>query len=152
MRPGDTIESAIWLTGEETQDLRDRYEDDVRNAVSYICHEKGYTHGPVRFVEKRPGAERVPAVPDHVQGIDVRLLIGEADVTGNVPQLERRSFIGDLDAKDLERLRTVTRREYERAHPGQSLSNEECDDIIDELGLEAAVEAVRKAVEGQTVH
>lgn len=56
----------------------------------------------------KPGDERVPGVPDHIQGQDVRLLVGEALVLGRKTVLKLNSFLNDLDPKDLTRLRQIT--------------------------------------------
>lgn len=80
MKPGDTIESSIWLAGTETAEDRARYERDVRESIDELCDQKGFIHGPVTFTELNPGDHRVPKVPDHIHGPAVRLLVAEADV------------------------------------------------------------------------
>lgn len=152
MRVGDTIQSAAWLTGAETPTDRKRWEDRVTEAIDNLCGERGFTRGPVRFAEKHPLDSEVPPVPDHIQGPDVRLLVAEAEVTGEAPKVEARGFLGDLDRKDLERLRAITRQAHAKRHPGETLTDLECDDIIEEVGPEAAMDAVRKAVNGERVH
>jgi len=152
MKLGDVIESGIWVTGEETPEQREQFKADVRQAIDELCDEYGYVAGPVTFRELRPGESRVPPVPDHIQGFDVRLLAAESVVVGVVPQLQRRKFIGDLDDKDLHRLRAVTRRKYAEFCPGQVLTDDDCDDIIDDLGLESAINAVRASVNGGMVN
>ena len=68
MQLGDFIESAIWITGDESKSTRDRYEQEAREAIADLCAEEGFEYGPVTFMEKRPEDDRVPPVPDHVQG------------------------------------------------------------------------------------
>lgn len=80
MKIGDTLESAIWLSGRELEDMLRRYEKDVAQILSKLCNQEGYIHGPTRQVIKKPGEDRVPPVPNHIQGPDVRLLVVEADV------------------------------------------------------------------------
>lgn len=146
MHVGSTIESAIWLTGTEPEHLRDRYERDVRESIAMLCAETGFVHGPVTFTVKQPGDDRVPPVPDHISGPDVRLLVAEAEVVGQGPEVSTRGFVGELDAKDLERLRGIVRRQR------PELSDVECDDVIEELGPGAALDALEHAVNGGAVH
>jgi hypothetical protein len=153
MKIGDTINTAIWLQGTEPPGMQAAYRAQVVDAIDELCDEKGFVHGPVRFEELPPNSDpRVPPVPDHIQGPDVRLLIAEADLTG--PRLieETRRFAGDLDTLDLERLRVITRRAHAAQFPGQFLTDMECDDIIEELGPESAMDAIRNAVDGRTIH
>lgn len=150
MKIGDTIESAAWLTGEETHEQEVSYKDRVREAMGELCKNKGYRHGEVMFLKLRPGDERVPEVPDHIQGQDVQLLVGEAEVIGK--RIERRPFLGELDRKDLERLRRITRAAHHTHRPGERLSDAEVDDIIETLGPEAALDTLRRAVSGDTLH
>lgn len=153
MKLGDTITASIWLDGRETPAMRAEYEMQVADAMNELCNDKGFRHGPLRFEEKLPKSDpRVPEVPDHIQGPDVRLLIGEADIVGLVVIETGRAFIGDLDRLDLERLRHITRKSFVESNPGQILTDMECDDVIEELGPEAAYEAIRSAVDNHTVH
>lgn len=139
MKPGETLESAIWLDGCETDmDLR-RFKSDVIDAIDKACAENNLLRAPVRFIEKKPGEDRVPPVPDHIQGLDVRLLVAEADITGYAPKPGARAFVGDLDKKDLDQLRVMTRRAYEASNPGKTLNDYECDDVIEELGPDTAL-------------
>lgn len=147
MRIGDVIESAIWITGEESAEMRARYELDVRNAIGYLCHEHGFVHGPVIFIEKRPEEDKVPAVPDHVQGQRVRLLVGESTVIKEMVASPKGSFVANLEHKDLMRLRAIIRRERNKslgAMNGTVMADEECDNIIEQIGPEAAVDTLRQ--------
>lgn len=138
---GEVIESAIWITGDESEELRNRYTHDVTLAIADLCREQGVIHGPIQWLEKAPGSERVPAVPDHIKGSRVRLWVAEATVLEYAPQTSTGSFIANLDQKDLVRLRLLTRRAAKR-----SLSDADCDQIIESFGPEAAVETLRAAV------
>jgi hypothetical protein len=143
----DVIENAIWITGDEPPEIRKRYEGDVCMSIDELCEEMGWTHGPVKFYTKRPGDERVPPVPDHIQGSKVRLLIGEARIIGTALEIPKGSFVANLDKKDLMRLRLITRMKA-----GRPLSDEECDAIIEEIGPEAALDTIRYAVDGSIIH
>ena len=140
---GDLIESAIWMTGDEGPSTRIRFEQDVRQAVAVMCSEQGFEHGPVTFTEKRPGEDRVPQVPDHVQGSRVRLLVCEALITSRSVATSEGSFIANLDKKDLVRLREITKNTW-RKRTGFILADEDCDKYIEEFGPEAALDTLRK--------
>lgn len=143
LRPGDVLEIAIWLDGTETPALRARFDKDLCTNLAEMAGIEGMIIGPLIMAEKRPGEDRVPKVPDHIQGPDVRLLVGEARVICRQPFFALPgSFVGDLDRKDLARLREITRR----AAPEQ-LSDMECERIIEEIGPAAAIEALRKMVD-----
>jgi len=145
MRIGDVIESAIWLTGEEGQEMRRRYEADVTSAIDDLCHEHNLIHGPVQFIEKKPGQDRVPEVPDHIQGINVRLLVAESEVIASAPETSVGSFTANLEKIDLDRLRDITRQIHKRLN-GTILTNSQCDEVIEELGPEAALSTLRQQV------
>ena len=145
MKIGDTVESAIWLNGDESLEQRQRFETDVSHVIDLMCQEHNVFHGPVRFIEKRPGEERVPEVPDHVQGQRVRLLVAEADITAERPVENPGSFIANLDRMDLLRLRKLTREAHRKQNDG-GLSDHQCDAIIEQYGPEAALETLRKGV------
>ena len=144
MKIGDVIESAIWITGDESPSTRTRYEQDVRQAIADLCAEEGFEHGPVTFIEKRPGDDRVPPVPDHVQGSRVRLLVCEAQILCKRVATSEGSFVANLDKKDLLRLRSITRKECLKQHPGHAMTDSDCDQYIERFGPEAAIETLRK--------
>ena len=142
MRVGDTIEAAIWLSGAETDDMKDQYVSEVCDEIDRSCEDEGDTHGPVTFYELRPGDPRVPKVPKNIKGPDVRLFIAECTVLPR-PVVKKRGISGDLDRKDREALRKITRVAYARANPGARLTDMECDDYIDELGERVVMRQLR---------
>ena len=98
MKIGDFIESSVWLTGEESAELRRQYEKDVAEAIEYFCHEHRFQHGPGGVHgEKARSHDRVPPVPDHVAGSAVRLLLAESEITGKRPETSVGSFTAQLD-------------------------------------------------------
>ena len=151
MKIGDVIESAIWLTGDESQEMRERYKRDVTEAIDYFCHENNFLHGPVTFIEKLPGTDRVPPVPDHVQGQRVRLLVAESTITAKAVVAPKGSFIANLDKHDLDRLRKITRRASMKVCM-KILTDAECDEMIENLGPAAALDTLRYHVDGGMVH
>jgi len=149
MKPGDTFEAAIWLSGKETVAIREQYRKDMNEALTVECRRHNLTHGELRFYELRPGHERVPPIPPHIDGPDIRMLVCEADIK---PGLRPNSFLGDIDKKDLEVLRAVTRRAYAKRDPKHRLADSDCDRIIEHIGPEAGMEAVRKAIDSRVLH
>ena len=100
--------------------------------------------GPFKFEEKHPEEDRVPKVPDHVSGPDVRLLVGEAKTLVGSSLIEKESgFVTDLSHEDRETLRGLTRRAHSRRNPGDWLSDKNCDQVIEMLGPEVAVKNLR---------
>ena len=94
---------------------------------------------PLRGTEKRPGDDRVPPVPDHIQGPDVLLLVAEADVQV-LMGYDPGNFLAELEPRDLGRLRGITRAAYARRYPVRApLTNPQCDTLINDLGLDAAL-------------
>lgn len=101
----------------------------------------------MKFLEKKPGEDRVPPVPQHIEKNAgdlslIRLLTVEAIVDGVYVHTESM-LTTNLEPKDLERLRVITRRARLKTHP-IPLTDAECDEVINELGPEAAVEALEK--------
>lgn len=153
MKPGEVLETAIWLDGTETTELIARYKEDCHECIRLAADEHKVLFSPIEFTEKKPGEDRVPPVPGHIHGPDVRLLIAEAMVLCHAPQIITRSFLMDLDPKDLERLRQITRRVHAKDRPrGALLTDAQCDAIIEEIGPQAAYETVRKAVDDRVLH
>lgn len=145
MRAGDVAEIAIWLTGEETE-LQVGHWKTVVCAETATEAEKQHNVvlAPWTFEEKRPGEDRVPPVPDHIHGADVRLLVAYAKVYPAKPLVTKESgFVHDLEKDDLAKLRKITRHAHAKAHPGDCLSDRHCDQIIEMLGPDAAVRTLR---------
>lgn len=143
MSPGETIQSAVWITGDEPEWMRKQYEQDVALAIQDACAFQGVSHGPVTFKELHPYDPEAPPVPKHINGSCVRILVAEAEILGKRMEVKRGSFINNLDAIDLERLRTITRRVWAKTHPREILTTVQCDETIESLGPEAALDTLR---------
>lgn len=135
MKLGDLAECAVWLDGSESEAMLRQWKADCAYLMSN-GHEPKLKLGPLSFEIKRPGQDRVPSVPDRIKGPDVRLLVATAQVLG-FEVARKASFVGDLDKKDLLRLRAATRK----AH-GKHLPDNVCDQIIDRLGPVAGAATV----------
>lgn len=150
-RSGDMVEIAIWMTGTERPEEIQHWKDVVcANTAAATEREHNVTIGPWRFEEKKPGDDRVPQVPDHIHGPDVRLLVAEAKVgPGRETMVVDRGFVHDLTDKDLRMLRRITRKAYFQAVPGGYLSNRQCDAVINWMGPEVAVRTLRRGASVQ---
>jgi len=140
---GEVIVNSIWMTGDEPEGMKERYKKDILDSFDVLCRKEGFVHGPITMYEKRPGDGIVP-VPDHIQGSKVRLLILEAELVEKlVVASEPTSFVSNLDRADLVKLRKIT-RDRGAKDLKRIISNKECDEIIEELGPDAAVDTLRK--------
>lgn len=141
MDVGDRLETAFWLTGAESAELLEHHQKEVTANALETLAAFGLLPGPIQWTELLPGVDRVPPVPDHIQGPAVRLLVATVVAVAKVPETKTRAFVGELEKRDLELLRMFTRRKAQR-----ELSDAECDDWIEQLGPEAAMAAVRKGL------
>lgn len=139
MNIGDLAECSIWIDGTESEEMLKQWRTDVVYMMTQ-SHDPKLKLGPVLFEIKRPGEDRVPQVPDHLQGPDVRLLVASAEMLGF--EMGKRSFLNEIEERDLVKLRKATRRQYGK------LSDEQCDQLIERLGPNVAA----REISGQAVH
>lgn len=142
IKPGDVLEMGIWMDGRETEEMKVRFSEDLAKALTSVPA----ILGPLVMKEMRPGDDRVPPPPEGLQGPDVRFLVGEAEVVGLI-EPDEGYFVGDLEPKDLERLRAILKRVHQQYNPGKpELSTEKCDEYINQNGPDAALAALRETV------
>lgn len=139
MKSGDLAECAIWIDGTETETMLRQWMTDCGYMMAH-AHDPVLKLGPIQFEIKRPGQDRVPQVPDHLSGPDVRLLVATAEVLG-FETTKRESFIDQLDKRDLIRLRSITRK-----GSSKRLTDAQCDQLIERLGPNAAAQTVRSGM------
>jgi len=144
MKPGDTIENAIWLDGTEKEWQRKAYEKEVARCITETCANEGFMHGEVIFHVKHPNDARVPPVPEHIKTLCPRLLVAETDIVGMAIEEVSSSFIADIEPRDLLRLRQITRNSM--AKLGEYINDAEADAIIEAIGPVAAEDTLRRAV------
>lgn len=150
MNKGDQCEVAIWMTGTEKPAEIEHWKTVVLEKIRKDTEANEEMEiGPFVVVEKRPGEERVPQVPDHVSGPDVRLLFATATVGDRKPRPKiAPKFIGfaeDLIPKDRALLRRLTREAAHKANPGNDLTAADVDRIIDEMGPDIAAKTIMGA-------
>lgn len=152
---GMPLETAIWLTGAETEAELERWKQECSAELGGFSLEQEITLTAPAWIEKRPGEDRVPPVPDHISGPNVRLLICEARVAGPAKPaiLAATGFVADLDARDLARLRDITRRAHANLYPVAALlTDAQCDDVIERLGPDTALKTLRDGVDAKALH
>ncbi len=142
MNIGDRLETSIWIDGTETPAQRKQFQNDVSDTIAANQDFHRVIVGPVMWEEKHPGDEQVPSVPAHISGPDVRLLIGRAYVLDHMPV--ESLFLSELEPSDLNRLRRLTRKAHARMYPHYGrLTDRQCDTLVNDLGPEAALDALR---------
>ncbi len=147
----DDLEVSLWYDANVHSDPINSCSESIGDMLDLICKKNGVVHGNIRYEILKPEDDRVPPVPrwlENINGVIPRLLVAITKVTRDLHQ-ESRGMSGDLDKKDLKRLRSITRREHRMAHPNTTpLTNRECDQFIDRLGLEVVLEQLGSS----TVH
>jgi len=152
---GMPVEVAVWLTGRETGAQIERWRRDVAAELGRFELENGVLLGERVWTEKRPGEDRVPKVPAHISGPNVRLWVCEACVAAPArPVIEKATgFVHDLDKRDLERLRALTREAHAAAWPtAPILTDAECDEVIERVGPGVALKRLYDGVNAGAFH
>lgn len=152
MNIGDEIEAAMWITGAEAVIELERMKAECAAAINQLAAANGFFAGPTRWSTKRPGEARVPPVPGDISGPNVQLLVVEATVVARRVVSTPRPFTLELDRADLERLRALTRRGAAAAMCPERLTDDECDSIINEVGPDTAMKALRRLVGAGELH
>ena len=147
----DDLEVSLWYDANVHSDPINSCSESIGDMLDLICKKNGVVHGEIRYEILKPEDDRVPPVPrwlENTNGVVPRLLIAVTKVTRTLHQ-ESKGMSGDLDKKDLTRLRTIVRRKHRMAYPNTiPLTNKECDLFIDKLGLEIVLEQLGSS----TVH
>lgn len=143
MIPGDEIEVSIWLNGTEPQAMIDHFSRESAPAHLLLeAHHEGYDIQDEIKIEFKPATDdRVPDVPPHIEGPNIRLLV----VTATVMFRPNPShFVNELEPKDLRKLQKITRRAYRRTYPErQLLTDKQANTIINDLGPEVGAAALQ---------
>lgn len=146
LKVGEMLETAVWADGKETEEQMQQFKHDLQEQLNYFAEQEEVIISPLVVTEKKPGEERVPDVPDDIQGPNVRLIVGEARVLAPKPKFKTRvtRFIDDLEEDDLNLLRQITRRAYKKHHPKHpELTDFQCDQVIESLGPDTALDTLR---------
>ncbi len=145
---GDEVEFAIWFDANEHSDPINSCSKSMEDAIDVIHGKRNISHGKISYEILKPGDDRVPSVPrwlENINGSVPRLLVATTKMTNKVRQ-ESMGIIGDLDKKDIARLRVITQREHHKVYPNDDpLTNYECDQIIDKLGIQIVMDQLRSS-------
>ena len=146
---GNEVEFAIWYDAGEHLDPINSCSESIKDALDAVCATKNVGHGEISYEILKPGDDRVPLVPrwlEIITGAIPRLLLATTKTTSSLHH-GPTGIIGDLDKKDIVRLRVITRRAHRMAHPKTTpLTNQECDRIIDQVGIEVVMDQLRSSV------
>ena len=147
----EELEVAIWYDANEYVDPIKSCSESIGEMINIMCTGTKDTHGKIDYKILKPGDDRVPSVPrwlEKIKNATPRLLVAttKTRLMSSVKQ-ELPSIIGDLDKKDIARLRAMTQRAHHKSYPNdKNLTDYECDQIIDKLGLEIVMDQLRSSV------
>ena len=139
MQKGDTAQLARWFCAEDGENEKQKWmRGGCAAHMDQSAEFYGVVLGDIEFRELSPGDEEAGYPPGDRSGTDWVLVVAEAPVTGKRPYVAEKTFIQDLDLKDLKALRDVTRTVYARYNPVSTmhLSDEACDEIIEGLSAD----------------
>ncbi len=145
------LEVAVWYDANEYVDPIKHCSESIKDMIDIMCAGTKDTHGDIDYKILKPGDDRVPSVPrwlEKTKNATPRLLIAttKTRLMSSVCQ-ETMGIVGDLDKKDIARLRYITRRAHHMEYPrGDPLTDYECDQIIDKLGLEIVMDQLKSSV------
>ncbi len=144
----EEIEFAIWYDANEHLDPINSCGESIKDALDAICVKNKTGHGKISYEILKPGDDRVPSVPrwlETTDGVIPRLLVATAETLGYVYQ-GSMGIVGDLDKKDIARLRVIVQRVHQKFHPKTTpLTDPECDRIIDQQGIEVVMDQLRSS-------
>ena len=142
-KPNEKLEVAIWFDANKHADPIISCSESIRDMLDIICTKNKVVRSDISYEILRPEDDRVPSVPrwlEKIKGSIPRLIVATVKVKASVYR-EPIGIIGDLDKKDITRLRVITQREHRMAHPNTTpLTDYECDQLIDKLGLQVVME------------
>ncbi len=148
---GEELEVAIWYDANEYVDPIKSCSESIGDMIGIMCAGTKDTHGNIDYKILKPGDDRVPPVPRwlaKVKNATPRLLVAttKTKLMDSVHQ-ELPSIVGDLDKKDIARLRVITQRAHHKSYPNnKNLTDYECDQVIDKLGIEIVMEQLKSSV------
>jgi len=132
---GYPITRALWYNAEVTGEL-DAAVRGIERELEYIAEAANIILSDIVWENVDPLSPRVPDPPEHMNG-GVRALIGTATVKAHGLEIPESNFTDDLTAFDLADLRKATRNAF-RDNGGEFLTDEECDQIINDNGPDVA--------------
>ena len=133
----ELFEASLWynadIPAEKTAAKEGIQETFLRTAVLHATR-----FGPISYEDLTVFDQRIPTPPPQMKG-NIRCLYGSAKTIGELESLQ--GITSDLTDEDIRNLRHVTRRAYLKAG-GPVLTDEECDQLINEHGPEVIREEI----------
>lgn len=152
MKHGEPVESAFWLDGTEDEELLKGIKGKIVNKLLEQANKHNLTVGKVHFEELDPLSDRVPAVPDHIQGPNVRLLVGWS-LAQYKPMYGPKydtPHMDDLTKESRQRLREKTKEMYAKKHPNEPpLTDKEADVFAEQLFPRTAAAELKEAIDSE---
>jgi hypothetical protein len=127
MESGDPIEMAWWVYDGQS---REAAEQVLVRAINLAFEEAGWVPSPIRYETLPADSQRLPAPPPEARGKNPYGLVAWAEAVAPDP---KASVTADMDNEAVEKLRRIVRMRWADAHPGEKLSNEAADAVIDQL-------------------
>lgn len=127
MQAGEPIERAYWVCDGMSEGVA---AATITRAVEDAFAAEGWAHSPLRFEKLPPDSLRLPDPPDFTLGKNPYCLLGWAEAVAPLPVAPAT---GDMTAEDADKLREIVRKRWRAEHPGERLSNEAADAVIDQL-------------------
>lgn len=149
MNGNDTeLEFSLWYDENGSSDPIPAAREMIDEVMKEFCTRKKLIHKSSEYAILKPGDDRVPEVPKWLADIpDVKPRLLLATVTVSPQVVKYNTIVTDLDKKDLARLRYITREAYRKSNPGlPDLTDQECDDYINELGMEVVLDQLRSSI------
>ena len=47
---GDIVHNAMWITGDEPEGMKAKYQRDVEETIDDLCEKNGFKHGPITAI------------------------------------------------------------------------------------------------------
>lgn len=139
---GQPFECAAWFDP-ANPDAHDKTKQSLLIAMTRLQEGAHVVFGEFCWTILEPGDDRVPDPPETAPN-GIQLMLVDAEVVEMRGALADASFITDLDYIDLEILRRLTRKCA--AMHGQTLTDDECDVMIEQIGPKMAEQVLCQAI------
>jgi len=130
---GDWLRSAYWYYADNPEAAKEA-EDKITDHIFEMAWEYKVRTKPIVWEHVLPGDPQVPDPPKNMMG-NIKCAIGAAEVLHSLKM--GPDFTDEIEPYQLALLRDATRRKFMEAG-GIDLSDEECDEIINEFAPETA--------------
>ena len=134
----DIFEASLWYNADLPGE-RSSAQEGIERVFVETAYRQGVRFAAIKWEELEPSSPRLKEPPPAYMRGQPRVLLGWAPVVGKLLELPASRFIDDLSDEDLSNMRRRTRQQILRAG-GPVISDEICDDLINQHGPPAAAE------------